>query len=113
MKIVLVFLAVLLPAVVRCAGDEHQPNTNQYVSAKLGSYHPSGGLNNGLLLGLDGISEFTHYNFFLSLGVDCYPKQSVDLFANPQPDGSASPNVSQQQLLLFPIAFNAAYKLAE
>ena len=45
----------------------------QYYSGKVGFYSPSNGLNNGLILGVDGITEFNKFNFFLSGDIDFYP----------------------------------------
>jgi hypothetical protein len=88
-------------------------NTRQYYSGMVGFYAPSDGLNNGLLLGVDGITEFKHYNFFLSLALDAYFKQTFSIFDNPQPGGGQPPDVSQQQMILLPIHLNYGYKLAE
>ncbi len=89
------------------------PNTLQSFSAKVGYYSPSNGLNNGLLIGGDGITEFLHYNFFLSGALDLYLKKSISIFNSPQPDGSSPPDVSDQQILLFPLYANVGYKLLE
>jgi hypothetical protein len=88
-------------------------NTRQYYSGMVGFYSPSGGLNNGLLLGVDGITEFLHYNFFLSASVDAYFKQTISIFSDPQPGGGKPPDVSDQQVVLLPIHLNFGYKLAE
>ena len=62
--------------------DESSVNLRQSYSGKFGFYQPGTGLNNGLLLGVDGITEFVQYNFFLSGAVDLYPKQTIDIFSN-------------------------------
>lgn len=98
------------------AGDDKSPdspNTRQYASVKLGYYQPGSGLNNGLLLGIDGITEFVHYNATLSAAVDLYPKQEIDIFSNPQPNGGTPPAIDHQQMILLPIHVNIGYKLFE
>lgn len=82
-------------------------NTKQYYSGKFGFYSPDKRLNNGILLGIDGITEFNHYNFFLSGAIDLYQKKTFDFFNTPKP------NVSDQLLLLIPLHINGAYQLAE
>ncbi len=89
------------------------PNTLQSFSGKVGYYNPSDGLNNGLLLGADGITEFLHYNFFLSGALDLYLKKTISIFNSPQPDGSSPPDVTDQQVLLFPLYANFGYKILE
>src|SRR5882672_5345998 len=105
MKTIILLVFLTLPALASASGDE-PPNTRQYYSGKFGYYQPGEGLNNGLLIGLDGITEFVHYNIFLSGAVDFYPKQSISIFKDPQPNGNKPPDVSQQQMLLFPIHIN-------
>ncbi len=80
-------------------------NLRQYYSGKFGFYQPSDGLNNGLVLGVDGITEFIHYNFFLSGAIDFYPKQTIDIFQQPKPD------ISQQAVILLPLHVNFGYKI--
>ena len=58
-------------------GGENR-NITQYYSGKFGFYNPGDGLNNGLIFGIDGITEFNHYNFFLSGSVDLYFKKTFD-----------------------------------
>ncbi len=112
MRILLALCVV--PTIVLAGGtDDQHPNTLQYYSGKFGYYHPSEALNNGLIVGLDGITEFVRYNFFISGAVELYPKQSVGVFQNPQPNGNPAPGVSQQQLFLIPIHVNVAYKLLD
>ncbi|MEO8399513.1 MAG: hypothetical protein ABI550_06830 [Ignavibacteriaceae bacterium] len=82
-------------------------NLNQYYGGKFGFYNPSDGLNNGLLIGVDGITEFKNYNFFLSGAVDLYYKKSIDIFENPKPF------VNDQQIILLPIHINFGYKLLQ
>ncbi len=83
-------------------------NITQSYSGKFGFYNPSDGLNNGLLFGIDGITEFIHYNFFLSGAADLYYKKTFNIFTS-QP----SPSISDQQMILIPLHINFGYKLAE
>ncbi len=89
----------------------NDPNTRQYASLKLGYYQPAAALNNGLIVGIDGITEFTHYRLTLGAAVDLYPKQSINIFPSPQPDGNPSPSIDHQQLYLLPLHVNAGYEL--
>ncbi len=82
-------------------------NLNQYYSGKFGFYNPGNGLNNGLILGVDGITEFKKYNFFLSGDIDLYQKKTIDIFSDPKP------NISDQLIFLIPLHVNFGYKLAE
>lgn len=105
------FLLVLLPTLIvgqtKDAGKSPQSsNLRQYYSGKFGFYQPSDGLNNGLLFGLDGITEFVNYNFFLSGVIDFYNKQTIGIF-----NGSSKPNVSQQQMVLLPLHANFGLQL--
>jgi hypothetical protein len=86
--------------------EKKSSNLSQYYSVKFGFYSADG-LNNGLILGIDGITEFNNYNFFLSGDIDLYPKKTISVFNYPQPD------VSDQLILLFPLHVNFGYKLAE
>lgn len=52
-------------------------NIKHSYSGKFGFYNPSDGLNNGLLFGVDGITEFIHYNFFISGAADIYFKKTL------------------------------------
>ena len=83
-------------------------NITQYYSGKFGFYNPGDGLNNGLIFGIDGITEFNHYNFFLSGSVDLYFKKTFDIFTNPHPS-----SISDQQMILLPLHINLGYKLGE
>src|ERR1051325_806699 len=89
---------------ILCQRDsiEKSPNTIQFYSGKFGYYSPGDGLNNGLVLGVDGITEFLHYNFFLSGAMDLYPKQTISIFRDPQPGGGKPPDITQQQMILLP-----------
>lgn len=87
--------------------DEGVKKITQYYSGKFGFYNPSDGLNNGLLFGLDGITEFNRYNFFLSGSADLYYKKTFDIFVNPHPS-----SISDQQMVLIPLQVNLGYKLA-
>ena len=82
-------------------------NIRQYYSGKFGFYQPSDGLNNGLLFGVDGITEFIHYDFFLSGGIDLYMKQTIGIFKNAPPSGYS------QSMILLPLNVNVAYKVFE
>jgi len=107
-------IGILVLSTLAAGGeDKSSPNTRQYYSGKLGYYHPSDGLNNGLLVGVDGITEFTHYNFILSAAADLYLKQSIDIFKDPQPNGGQPPDVTGQQIILLPLHVNIGYKLFE
>ncbi len=79
----------------------------QYYSGKVGFYNPSSGLNNGLILGVDGITEFNKLNFFLSGDIDFYPKKTIDIFNSPKPD------ISAQSIYLLPLHVNFGYKLLD
>lgn len=61
------------------ASKETSSNLRQYYSGKFGFYQPSDGLNNGLMFGIDGITEFLRYNFILTGAVDLYTKQTINL----------------------------------
>ncbi len=87
--------------------DKKESNLNQYYSGKVGFYNPGNGLNNGLILGVDGITEFKKYNFFLSGDIDLYQKKTIDIFSDPKP------NISDQLIFLIPLHVNFGYKLAE
>lgn len=82
-------------------------NIHQQYSGKIGFYSPDKSLNNGLMIGADGITEFLHYDFFLNLSADLYLKRAFNFFKNP------GPNVAQQQIFLIPLGAGAAYKLFE
>ncbi|HLX11996.1 MAG TPA: hypothetical protein VKS81_04205 [Bacteroidota bacterium] len=87
--------------------EQKSDKLNQYYSVKFGFYQPGTGLNNGLLIGIDGITEFLKYNFFLSGAIDLYPKQTFDMFDSP------GPSISDQQIYLIPIHINGGYKIAD
>src|ERR1041385_8262264 len=98
---VIVFCLFVEMSFAAYAGEEQKegntPNLRQYYGGKFGFYQPSDGLNNGLLVGVDGITEFVHYNFFLSGAVDLYVKQTFSNFKDPQPD------ITQQSMILLPL----------
>ncbi|MBI2430268.1 MAG: hypothetical protein HYV29_16005 [Ignavibacteriales bacterium] len=77
----------------------------QYYSGKFGYYQPDKGLNNGLMLGVDGVTEFVKYDFGLTGAIDFYQKQTFNPFASPEP------NISQQALILIPLHANIGYRL--
>lgn len=81
-------------------------NLRQYYSGKFGFYQPSDGLNNGLMFGIDGITEFLRYNFILTGAIDFYTKQTIGIF-NKDP----KPNVLQQAVVLLPLHVNAGMQL--
>ncbi len=114
-KLMMVFLAVGFVTTGFCGDDKtgEGGHTRQYASGKIGFYSPSDGLNNGLLLGIDGITEFTSYSFILTGAADLYLKQSIDIFKNPQPGGGQPPDVTQQQMVLLPLHLNVGYKFFE
>ena len=102
---------VLVPAVLLAqeTKKEEQPkssNLRQYYSGKFGFYQPSDGLNNGLLFGIDGITEFLNYNFILTGAIDFYTKQTIGIF-NKDP----KPQVSQQAVILLPLHVNFGMEL--
>ncbi|MBI1806359.1 MAG: hypothetical protein HYR76_04835 [Ignavibacteria bacterium] len=117
MKQILMLMLVLSGGVTMVFAGDDKPvsslNTHQYYSGKVGYYQPSDGLNNGLLLGIDGITEFIHYNFFLGGAVEVYPKQSITIFKDPQPDGSNPPTIDRQLMILLPLHIDLGYKLFE
>lgn len=88
--------------------NSESKNINQYYSGKFGFYNPSDGMNNGLIFGIDGITEFKHYNFFLSGSADLYFKKTFDIFTAT---GQNHPSISDQQMILIPLHINFGYKL--
>ena len=104
-----IFLIVLIAYNVANAADdpnqESSPSLRQYYGGKAGYYQPSDGLNNGLLLGIDGVTEFLHHDFFLSGAIDLYVKQTFGNFKDPKPD------ITQQAMVLLPLHVNFAYKI--
>lgn len=80
-------------------------NTRQAYSGKVGLFSGSDGLNNGLMIGADGITEFLRYDFFLNLGADLYLKKTFNFYKDPKPD------ILQQQIVLIPITAGGAYKI--
>ncbi|MCK9209918.1 MAG: hypothetical protein M0P61_03670 [Ignavibacteriaceae bacterium] len=108
---VIVSVATLLTINSFALGKDSEKNTSanlsQFYSGKFGFYSPSNGLNNGLLIGVDGITEFNKYNFFLSGDIDLYQKKTFDIFEEPKP------NISDQLMLLLPLHINFGYQLAQ
>lgn len=84
-----------------------EPKLRQYYSGKFGFYQPGEGLNNGMLLGVDGITEFVRYNIGVTGAIDFYQKQTFDFFKDPKPQ------VLQQAIALLPVHANIGYKLLE
>ncbi|MEX2190297.1 MAG: hypothetical protein WEB33_06310 [Bacteroidota bacterium] len=82
-------------------------NTRQDYSGKFGLYSGSDGLNNGLMIGADGSTEFLRYDFFLNLGAELYLKKTFNFFKDPKPE------ILQQQIVLIPISAGAAYKILD
>ncbi len=78
----------------------------QYYSAKIGYYRPTEGLNDGLLLGVDGITEFVKYGLNINGAIDLYQKQTFNFFTDPKP------NIQQQALVLLPLHANIGYTAA-
>ncbi len=88
-----------------CGERARAQNVRQQYSGKIGFYSPDRGLNNGIVIGADGITEFVHYDFFLNLSADLYLKQSFNFYKDPKPD------ITRQQIVLIPIGAGAAYKV--
>lgn len=102
---------VLLGTMVVFGGNDSLKNSsaniNQFYSGKFGFYSPAKELNNGLIIGVDGITEFKNYNFLLSGAVELYYKKTIDIFSAPKP------RISDQTILLLPIHVNFAYKVLD
>jgi hypothetical protein len=97
-------LADIICSTVLLCNMNAQDLTQSY-GGKIGFYDPAGGLNNGLLLGIDGITEFNNYNFFLSGALDFYYKETIDIFNNPKP------TLTSQQVFIVPLHANFGYKI--
>lgn len=97
-------LGLILLFVVATTSGMSQ-NTRQAYSGKFGLFSGSDGLNNGLMIGADGITEFLRYDFFLNLGAELYLKKSFNFFKDPKPI------IVQQQIVLIPITGGGAYKI--
>jgi hypothetical protein len=105
MKSALFCICLLGIAASPSRADENQTsNLRQYYSGKFGFYQPSDGLNNGLMFGVDGITEFIHYNFFLGGAIDVYAKQTFSFYKN-------SPDIRRQAIILLPIHVNVGYEI--
>ena len=98
--IILVFLVVN-----NSFAQNGSANLTQYYSGKFGFYSPDEKLNNGLLFGVDGITEFNKYNFLLTGAIDLYYKKTLNPFNDPKPA------INDQTLILIPIHINAGYRL--
>jgi hypothetical protein len=101
----------LLPVIALAQNQQELPkqtssNIQQYYSGKFGFYQPSDGLNNGLIFGIDGITEFLRYNFILTGSVDFYTKQTIGIFHK-----DPKPKVLQQAIVLLPLHANAGLQL--
>jgi hypothetical protein len=103
----LLLAGILLVSAQPNEQTQDETKLRQYYSGKFGFYQPGEGLNNGLLLGVDGITEFVKYNIGVSGSIDLYQKQSFDFFHTPKPQ------VQQQAIILLPLHANIGYKLAE
>lgn len=106
------FAALLLGGTLFVSAQTTEPSADdtklrQYYSAKIGFYQPGEGLNNGLFVGVDGITEFVKFNIGVTGAMDLYQKQTFDFFRDPKPQ------VQQQALVLLPLHANIGYKLAE
>ncbi|MGH2567486.1 MAG: hypothetical protein ACRDGA_04050 [Bacteroidota bacterium] len=109
-RFVLMFVLILMPAIMFAQDKEAEKtakssNLRQYYSGKFGFYQPSDGLNNGLLFGIDGITEFLNYNFFLTGAVDLYMKQTIGIYENAPPAGYS------QAMFLIPLHANFGYRV--
>lgn len=100
-----VFLSFTLTAQTK-ESSKSDGKLRQYYSGKFGYYQPDQGLNNGLLFGVDGITEFVKYNFSLSGAIDFYQKQTFNPYHSPEP------NIQQQALILLPLHANIGYRIA-
>lgn len=108
MKKFLVFAVLFFCSVAIAQEKESAASENklrQYYSGKFGYYQPDKGLNNGLMLGVDGITEFVKYDIGLTGAIDLYQKQTFSPFGTPEPQ------VRQQALLLLPLHANVGYRL--
>lgn len=101
------FVLILCLAMVSAEAQEKGSNLRQSYSGKFGFYSPSDGLNNGLLFGVDGITEFVHYDFFLSGTIDLYLKQTFNFFKDPKPE------ILRQQIALLPLQAGFGYKIVD
>ncbi len=107
-RIVLMFLvSVMMTTAQTTENKTDEPRLHQYYSGKFGFYQPGDGLNNGLLLGVDGITEFVKYDISLGGAIDLYQKQSFNFFKDPKPQ------IQQQAIIVLPLHANIGYKLAE
>ncbi|MBI3005926.1 MAG: hypothetical protein HYY49_11015 [Ignavibacteriales bacterium] len=108
MRIILAVSLIVMASVSVFAqekSEEKSSNLRQYYSGKFGFYQPSDGLNNGLLFGIDGVTEFINYKFTLTGAADLYMKQTIGIFKDPKP------TVYQQQMVLIPLHANVGFKL--
>ncbi|MCI0706821.1 MAG: hypothetical protein L0Y80_04955 [Ignavibacteriae bacterium] len=103
----LTFLALPVILLAQAKKDEQPKSTNlrQYYSGKFGIYKPSDGLNNGLMFGVDGITEFIHYDFFISGAAELYLKQTFNIYKNAPPSGYS------QAMFLIPLHANVGYQV--
>jgi len=97
-------LGIIVSSIAVAQERKEESNLRQYYSGKFGFYQPGDGLNNGLLFGIDGVTEFIHYHFILTGAIDLYPKQTISIFKDPKPD------VQQQSMILLPLHVNDGYQ---
>lgn len=107
MKKTLKILILASCLVTPMLSQQESSNIKQSFSGKFGLYVPDERLNNGLLFGVDGITEFVNYNLLLSGAIDLYYKKTIDIFDNPKP------RIQDQSLILIPLHANFGYKLAD
>lgn len=105
MRWMITALALVSIGIPQAGAQEESKNLHQYYSGKIGFFAPDKRLNNGLLFGLDGITEFVHYDFFLSAALDVYFKRTFNFFDPPPPQ------VRSQSLVLLPLHASIAYRL--
>ena len=107
MKVIICAALVVIMIGRSAAQETKSSNLRQYYSGKFGYYHPAPELNNGLMFGVDGVTEFIHYNFTLTGAIDFYQKQTIGVYKNSQ-----ARNV-EQSIVMIPIHASAGYKLIE
>lgn len=104
--LVMISMVVSLSAIAQTNdGAASETKLRQYYSGKFGYYQPDKGLNNGLMLGVDGITEFVKYDIGLTGAIDLYQKQTFNPFGTPEPQ------IRQQALILIPLHANVGYRL--
>jgi hypothetical protein len=106
---------ILLSSVEAMGGSESDTSANarQYYSGMAGFYNPRTGINNGIILSADGVTEFRHSPLFVSGSLDAYLKQTFSIFDDPQPGGGPPPRIADQQMILLPIHVNVGFRVAK